>query len=160
MILYQQIFQELKKCNVRYLVAGGFAVNFHNVQRATVDLDLIIHLERENILRFVEMMTSFGFLPRVPVDPKQFADPTIRSEWITEKGMMVLTFFNPKNVLEIVDVFVQEPQPFEELESRGIQVSAFGVTIEVVGREDLIAMKRLAGRDKDLFDILQLERVK
>ena len=70
MILYQKLFQELHKSGIRYMVAGGFAVNFHQVQRATMDLDLIVHLERSNILHFVDVMTKLGYVPRLAVKPK------------------------------------------------------------------------------------------
>ena len=41
---YQEILSALAKAKVRYLVAGGIAMNMHGLQRTTVDLDLIIFL--------------------------------------------------------------------------------------------------------------------
>ena len=156
MIPYKNLFIEFANCGIRYLVAGGFAVNFHQVQRATVDLDLILQLEPENVQNFVSIMKAFGFQPRVPVDPVDLADEKKRREWIESKGMMVFSFFNPANPFETVDVFVDEPKPFLELERGKLVVEAFGVNINVVGKDDLIEMKRRAGRDKDLFDVSQL----
>lgn len=159
MVAYKEIFSELERRGIRYLVAGGFAVNFHQVQRATVDLDLIVKLERANVLAFVDLLTGLGFRPRVPVDPKDFADEDKRAEWVREKGMMVFSFVHGQSPLEVIDVFSEEPWPFDELESRQFHVRAFGTTIPVVGKADLIAMKERAGRDKDLFDIAQLRKV-
>lgn len=157
---YREIFVHLAKNKIRYLVAGGFAVNFHQVQRATVDLDLIVHLEKENILAFVKMMTGLGFIPRVPVDPEQFADDKERNRWILEKGLMVFSFIHPDNSFEVVDVFAQEPEPFLDLFQRRLDVKAFGIVIPVLGKKDLIEMKKRAGREKDLFDARLLEKIK
>lgn len=158
MVPYQRLFEALAKEKVRYLVAGGFAVNFHQVQRATVDLDLILHLETENILTFVKIMNELGFSPRVPVKAEALANAENRKQWIEEKGMRVFSFVHNKNAFEVVDVFVEEPKPFGELFERRLNVKAFGNEIAVVGKADLIQMKREAGRDRDLFDISQLEK--
>jgi predicted nucleotidyltransferase len=158
MVPYQKLFLELASRKVSYLVAGGFAVNFHQVLRATVDLDLILHLEKSNILLFVEIMKEMGFEPRVPIKPEDFAEAHIRQKWIKEKGMMVLSFIQQDNPFEVIDVFVQEPKPFSELFGRKLEVKAFGTAIPVIGKLDLIAMKREAGRDKDIFDVKELEK--
>ena len=158
MIPYRKVFETLSEHGIKYLIAGGFAVNFHQVQRATVDLDLIVLLEKDNVLKFVAMMKTLGFEPRVPVKAEELADPAKRKQWADEKGMMVLSFVNPQNPIEIVDVFVNEPKPFPELWGRKTEISAFGVRLPVLSKKDLIEMKRNTGRDKDDYDIRQLER--
>lgn len=158
-IPYRDLFIAMAQRGIRYLVAGGFAVNFHQVQRATMDLDLIVWLERDNILRFLDMAEELGFVPRLPVLALDFADANTRQDWIEQKGMMVFSLVHRHNPFETIDIFSQEPAPFDELAGRALQIKVFGVTVPVVGRDDLIAMKKRAGRDKDLFDIAQLEKV-
>lgn len=160
MVPYQTLFVQLRKQNIKYLVAGGFAVNFHQIQRATVDLDLIVHLEQSNVLKFVRLMEELGYIPNIPVNAQELADPDKRASWIADKGLMVFSFVHSKSTYETVDVFVQEPKPFSELYQRRLEVKAFGSTIDVLGKNDLIEMKQRAGRDKDLFDIQQLEKNK
>lgn len=160
MVPYQKLFTSLSANGIHYLVAGGFAVNFHQVQRATIDLDLILHLEKSNVLRFVKIMQELGYRPRVPVNAEQLADPDERARWIQEKGLMVFSFIHAKNAFEVVDVFVEEPKPFDELYKRRLTIQAFGIAIDVLGKNDLIEMKRTAGRERDLFDIQQLEKEK
>jgi len=48
--------------------------------------------------------------------------------------------------------------PFSELLSRELQVKAFGTVLHVIGKEDLIVLKERAGRDKDLYDVRQLQK--
>jgi predicted nucleotidyltransferase len=45
---------------------------------------------------------------------------------------------------------------YDEMRSRALQVNAGGVTVWVVGYEDLIRMKEASGREQDLLDIHQL----
>lgn len=137
---------------------GGVAVNLHNVVRATMDLDLIVHLDRNNILRFIRVLKRLGYRPKAPVNPLDFSDPAKRKSWILEKGLVVLSFFHSKNPLELIDVFVREPMPFQKLYRRRKKVKAFGISIPVIGLKDLITLKKKAGRDKDIYDIRALKR--
>lgn len=158
MALYRDVFLKLARHKIKYLVAGGFAVNFHQVQRATMDLDLIVHLEEKNTKKFITVMNLLGFKPRVPVDATDFANDAIRQKWIKDKEMQVFSFFHLSNPYEIIDVFVHEPKPFAELKKNAIYISAFGIRIPVTGLRDLIEMKKSAGRDKDKFDVAQLKK--
>lgn len=159
MALYQELFLALHQKRIQYLVAGGFAVNFHQVQRATVDLDLIIHLEDQNVHDFLGLMSDLGFKPGLPVDPGDFANRLLREQWIREKNLTVFSFISEQNPYEVIDVFTEEPRPFAELKKNRMMVKAFGIEIPVVGLKDLIEMKKKAGRDRDLYDINQLKKL-
>ena len=50
----QQIAEALNNANVRYVVAGGLAVVAYGYLRLTMDVDLVIDLERENLLPALE----------------------------------------------------------------------------------------------------------
>lgn len=157
MVPYKAVFQALEASGVRYLVAGGVALNLHQIARLTVDLDLIVHLETSNVQKFVRAMTGLGFRPKVPVDPMDFADPARREAWIAEKGMIVFSFVNPNNPMEIVDIFVREPKPFEAMYARRVEVRVFETVIPILSIADLRALKEEAGRPKDLYDIKLLK---
>ncbi len=47
---------------------------------------------------------------------------------------------------------------FEEAFARRVDIELDGTIVHVIGRDDLIAAKRAAGRDKDLRDLRALER--
>lgn len=160
MISYKGLFTALFRHKIQYLVAGGVAVNLHQVNRATADLDLIVHLETKNVHSFIKVMENLGYKPKLPVKTEDLADPEKRKEWIQKKNMVVFSYLNPKNPFEIVDIFVQEPKPFSELEKNKLEVQAFGITIPVLGIGDLIEIKQKTGRDTDLFDVQQLKKIK
>ncbi len=157
MVPYSDILRAISQAGVQYLVAGGVALNLHQLMRMTVDLDLIIHLESSNVKKFVQVMQALGFRPKVPVDPLDFADEHKRKTWIVEKNMVVFSFINLNNPMEVVDIFVEEPRPFEELYQRRHEVRLGDAVVAVLGAEDLIALKEAAGRPKDLYDIKLLK---
>lgn len=143
--------------NVRYLVAGGLAVNAHGYIRATQDVDLVISLDSENVLRAFDTLASLGYRPLVPITAAQFADGELRRRWIREKGMQVLNFFSDRHRETTIDLFVTEPFAFEREYASALQGDlAPGMSVRFVSLPTLIAMKVQAGRPRDLDDIQHL----
>jgi hypothetical protein len=62
------ILRALNDANVRYLIVGGLAVVAHGYVRFTQDIDLVVQLERENVLRAMNALTAIGYRPLIPVD--------------------------------------------------------------------------------------------
>ncbi|MEX0880604.1 MAG: hypothetical protein WEB59_07220 [Thermoanaerobaculia bacterium] len=153
------ILESLSDARVRYVVVGGVAVVLHGHLRLTADLDLVIALDRENVLAAVEALGALGYRPRPPVSARQFADPEIRSSWVREKGMTVFSLWSPAYPGTDVDLFAEEPLPFDALRKRARLAELYGVSVPIAGIPDLIAMKRTAGRPEDLQDIAALERI-
>jgi predicted nucleotidyltransferase len=154
---YRTIFEELNNGGIDYLLVGGLAVNFHGIPRMTYDVDLIIALEPENITRFVSKMADWGYRPRVPVDPKDLADRDKRSGWILDKNMKAFTFCSDSEAIAEIDVLIDSPIPFEELNPRAVVFDLEGVRVPVVSVLDLIEMKMKAGRQQDLSDVEHLK---
>jgi hypothetical protein len=78
----------LNAAGVRYLVVGGLAVNAHGYLRTTVDLDLVVQLHPENVVRGLNALEGIGYKPRIPVTAEQFADQSLRDSWREEKGIL------------------------------------------------------------------------
>lgn len=154
---YVEIFKALNQAQVSYLVAGGIAVNLHGVERATADLDLVVHLEEANVRKFAAVMTELGYCPKVPVKAEALADAQQRQMWIDKKNMIVFSFINPNEPLELIDIFVEHPLPFEAMYDKRVVRQAFGTQIPVMSIDDLIVIKMEAGRPKDLFDVSLLQ---
>lgn len=159
MSLYDDVFRALADAQVRYVVVGGVAVVLRGHARLTVDLDLVLDLERENATRAVDAMLGCGLLPRLPVDAHQFADPDVRADWVANRNLMVFSFYDPDDPVRVLDVFAQDPMPFAELAEGADDIVLDRARVPVASVRDLIAMKRTAGRPKDLEDIAALERM-
>ena len=154
----QTIIQALNEAGVRYLVVGGLAVVAHGYVRFTADVDLVLDFDEENLRRAMEVFAGLGFRPRAPVPLHQFADTEIRRGWIRDKGLTVFSLFSDDHPLTEVDLFVADPFGFDEVYARRVTLAvAPGVEATFVGFNDLVGMKRAAGRPQDLSDIEQLE---
>lgn len=157
---YERFFRSLNERNVRYVVAGGVAVVLHGHPRMTADIDLAVDLTPEAARRAIQTLTEMGLRPRVPVEPEAFADPAQRNRWISERGMTVFNLYDPSNPLLSVDLFVESPIPFEELFKRSVRIALPSCEVRIASIEDLIAMKKTAGRSQDLADIQALEMLR
>ena len=160
-MLYEKIFAELERNNIRYLIIGGVAVWLHGYDRATKDLDLMISFEKENMDKFIELVKKLGLKPRVPVEPEELGNKNKREFWKKEKNMKVFSFYNPDNDMEYVDIMIQDDIDFEEAyKSKNlVEFKGLGIKIKVISIENLIKLKEIAGRDSDKIDIKKLRKI-
>jgi len=156
---YQTIFKELNELGIDYLVVGGLAVNLHGIPRMTYDIDLLILLNPENILKAVGKLTQWGYRPKVPVDPRDLADEAKRSSWIQEKGMKALSFYSEDLAIAEIDLVFDSPVPFEQLKSRAVIFELKDAKVPTVSIPDLIELKLHAGRKQDLADVEHLKMI-
>lgn len=154
---FEAITTALDDAGVRYLVAGGLAVNAHGFLRFTKDVDLVIKLLPANIERAFAALRALDYRPLVPVTAMQFADPAARETWITQKGMQVLQFWSDRHRETPVDVFVRDPFDFETEYARALVKPLGPINIRFVSIPALIRMKRAAGRTQDMIDIEHLQ---
>lgn len=154
---YEDVINGLNDKGVRYLVVGGIALVLHGVVRLTVDFDIMLDLKTENIEKFIDLMDDLGYKPKVPVSSNDFINPQKRAQWVSEKHMMVFSFYNPKKQFEIVDVIVENPIDFNKAYEDRIEISAEELKIPLVSIDDLKKLKTLAGRPQDLADIKALD---
>ncbi|MGA2852688.1 MAG: hypothetical protein ABSE90_00950 [Verrucomicrobiota bacterium] len=156
----ETIVRALNAAKTRYLIVGGLAVNAHGYERLTVDVDLVIGLQRENILRGLRALQAAGWQMAIPVTPEDFANPKLRESWRKGKNLVALKLWSDAHRRTPVDVFVYEPFDFEkEYAAAKREMVAGKVSAPVVRYKTLLAMKRKAGRGKDLLDIEQLKKI-
>ena len=160
MSLFLPVIDAFNSEKVDYIVVGGLAVVLHGHTRLTADVDLVIGLDKTNASKAVEIVSRLGYKPRVPVDPKGFADLKQRTSWIKEKGLTVFSFYKNDNPLIGIDFFVDYPMDFNGLLSRSVVKDLGKIPVRICSIEDLIQMKRKAGRPKDLEDVRILEIIR
>ena len=154
---FAAVAKALEEAGVRYLVAGGLAVNAHGYLRYTKDVDLVVQLVSENILNAFAALASIGYQPLVPITASQFANAKMRDGWIREKNMTVLQFWSDEHKETPIDVFVAEPFPFEEEYARSLRKPLHGsIDVRFVSITTLIDMKTAVGRQQDLIDVEHL----
>jgi len=153
----ETIISVLNEAGIRYLVAGGLAVNAHGYSRLTRDIDLIVALYYDNIIRVFGALEAADYRPVVPITARQFADARMRQQWIDEKGMKVLGFFSDTHRETPLDVFVYEPFDFDAEFAASLREELLpGLEVRFVSIPTLIRMKEVANRPKDIDDIQHL----
>ncbi len=136
------VYSSLQKHNVRYVTIGGVAAILHGVPRATFDLDILIEASLENAQRLLDALLDAGLAT---------AEMTTAEEILEHE----ITIFRDR-----VRIDVQTATPgieFEQVWQRKEVMKYRKQPFYVVSREDLIASKRAAGREKDLEDVRLLE---
>lgn len=155
---FEAIADALEKADVRYLVAGGLAVNAHGYLRFTKDVDLVIQLEAENLRRGLRALAALGYQPAIPVSLDQFTNASLRESWVRDKGMQVFQLWSDAHPETSVDIFVTEPFDFDiEYAQAVVKPLRDNLPIRFVSIPTLIRMKQLANRPQDLIDIEHLQ---
>jgi hypothetical protein len=148
----------LDAARVRYLIVGGLAVVAHGYVRATQDLDLVVALDPDNARRAAETFTRLGYRPAAPVALELFAREECRAAWRREKGAVVLPLYHAQDPTAHVDLFLSEPFDFARADAAALRLEvARGTVAMFVGLDDLLTMKRAAGRPQGLADVAELE---
>ena len=156
----ETVFHSLNKAGARFLVAGGVAVNIHGYQRLTMDLDLVIQLDSDNIKRALKCLDQLGYIPIIPVTINDFVDISTRKNWAETKNMQVLALQSEQFPETTIDIFITEPFDFDQEYEAAVQVEVSpDAIIKVVNIPALIAMKKKAGRARDLDDIEHLQLI-
>lgn len=159
MLFYEEIFRSLSEKDVRYIVVGGIAFNLLGGSRNTADLDLLLAMDDNNLLKFITIMKSQGYMVKQPVDPFDFAREEIRKVWIEKKNMKAFNFYKGYQSFEEVDVIIDSPVLYEEAISRTSIIRIDDLSLPVISIRDLIKMKEVTGRERDMLDIKELKRI-
>lgn len=159
-MFYERVFRELNKERAKYLVIGGIALNLHGVPRATADVDLAAEIEKRNLKKIATVLKKIGFKPRLPVEIEDFSNPQNLEKWHKTKKMVAFTFWNPKKSFEEIDILINSPIEFKDLDKAKKVIKAKDISIPIVSIDHLIKLKEMSGRKQDEADIKALKKIK
>jgi hypothetical protein len=151
----QEIFAALHRHGVDYVAIGGFAANAHGSRRLTLDVDVVPALDPENYERLAAALDELG-APDAAVD-SSFRELDPRDGFDLARAR-VLQLPTSAGDLDVFNAALGVP-PYEDLRRRAIEVEVRGTPIRIASLDDLIAMKRAAGRPQDRRDIAELVRL-
>jgi uncharacterized nucleotidyltransferase DUF6036 len=146
------LFRVLAEHGVDYLVVGGFAVQAHGFRRGTVDLDIVPRPDLANLSRLGEALATMGARVFRTARPVDVTDPHL-----LQRASLVplMTDHGRLDVLNVASTAGLSAD-YGALRDRALIIQLEGVTLAFVGLDDLIRMKRAAGREQDLADIRAL----
>jgi hypothetical protein len=159
MDLFKTLFSSLNQGSIKYMVAGGIAVNLYGIERATADVDIVLQLAKRNLLKFIEVAEKLGLKPKIPVKLGDFIDPEKRKSWSMDKGMLVFSLYDPKNPFFLIDIFTEVPFDFDAVYKQRKKIKFENIFIPVVPIRELIAMKEKSGRPQDRADVFYLKKI-
>lgn len=151
-----ELIATLARHGVDYLVIGGVATQVHGHRRTTMDLDLTPDPRPENLRRLSAALVELEARPRdagaekaeVPAsDPERLAIAAVVPPLLTRHGQIHI-LKEPKGA-----------RGFDEMRERALVVDLDGNEVAIVSLDDLIRMKRAAGRPADIADIAALTEV-
>lgn len=152
------ILAALVEGHVEFLVIGGVAVGYHGHIRATKDVDVVPAPDPDNLERLVRVLERLGaevegaeeFEHDELPDPLQPGSLALGGNWV------LLTRLGRLDVMQ----WIGDSGLWERLSPGAIEDEIGGLPIKIVGYEDLLSLKKLAGRPEDLIDLERLRQAR
>jgi hypothetical protein len=154
----EPLLRALHDAGVHYVIIGGFALNAHGVIRPSKDLDIVPDPDSANLERLAKLLTAIDarHVGLGDFSPDEFPfDPTRPEDLRAGANFRLETRLGDLDVMQWVPGIDADPA-YEALAMASIQGELDGIPLRVCGREHLIAMKRAAGRPRDLDDLQRL----
>ncbi|MFO7462116.1 MAG: nucleotidyltransferase [Desulfatiglandales bacterium] len=136
--------KSLSDHKVDFVVIGATAFPIHGYARATLDIDLFVRPTPENVHRVLAALRSFGY------DVEDLTEEDLLKKKVLIRQYLVETDIHP---------FVTGIT-FEQVWANRVMGSYKNQKVYYACLEDLITMKKAAGRPKDLEDLKVLVRLK
>ncbi len=148
-----ELLARLVEGGVDFVIVGGYAMVVHGSAAITRDLDVCYAADQPNLDRLGTTLIALeaglsGVAEAVPFVP----------DGRTLRRTQILTLVTSAGRLDLLRAPDGAPG-YAVLAERALRVELEEMTIKVASLEDLIAMKRAAGRPKDLLAVEELEAI-
>ncbi len=141
---WRGFFEALLAARVEFVVIGALALAAHAEPRYTEDMDVLVRPVRANGVRLRKALTTFGFASVAP-----------KAAEITNPDRVWMLGRKPLRIDILTGI---SGVTWKQVWAGHIEVDIDGLSLPVIGRDELIANKRAAGRPKDLLDLALLDR--
>ena len=151
---FDRLLATLVDRGVDFVLIGGLALGSWGVIRATKDVDIVADPDPENLRLLAEVAVELGG----HVQGKESLASTPFSILALLSGHERVLVETSLGSLDVVRGLDGVPS-YAELASRAVEADLLGVRVQVCSVEDLRAMKRAAGRHRDLADLEDLDAI-
>lgn len=148
----------LEERGIEHIVIGGFAVNAHGFIRVSKDLDIVPNPNRENLERLANALRELNASNAEgdDFDDSEFPLDPMSADDLSEGGNFRLdTDLGELDIMQWV-AGLDGDNSYAELARQAIGGQPDGVHVQICGLAHLRAMKRAAGRPRDLDDLKHL----
>jgi len=140
---FRDILSAFCEETVEFMLVGAYAVAAHGLPRATGDIDLWIKCSEDNANRVLSALKRFG-APLSNLSKEDFLTP----------GSVIQLGVSPRRIDVLTTITGVD---YAEAESEQEFVKLEGLTIPVIGINQLIRNKKAVGRPQDQADVARLE---
>jgi len=140
----ERLLQLLKENKAVFIIIGATALPVYGYARATLDIDLFVKPDRQNIKRVIKALCEFGY-DLMDLTPEDFLKNKILIRQYT-----VETDIHP---------FVKGAK-FAEIWKNRIKAKFGRTEVFFPSLDDMIKMKKAAGRAIDKEDLRYLKKIK
>jgi hypothetical protein len=134
------------KNQVKMILVGGGAVNFHGFQRHSADLDFWIEISEQNLKKLLITIQELGYNIEDFPDEVKKGEQNISIKISPVFDLELITNFNPKKT-------------FDEAFQNSVFVEKYDLSYWVLDYYDLINSKITSERIKDKLDVEELQRI-
>jgi hypothetical protein len=146
-LLMVDVADQLATLGIRYAVVGAMAAAVHGLVRASLDADAVVALQVREARSLSQSFVDAGYRAELRVGDVD--DPIA--------GLIEVTDRHGNCVDLLIGLRGMDPEAM----SRTTRVALAGGTLQIVGREDFVAMKAFAGGPVDLADaraVVEMDR--
>ena len=140
----ESLLKSLKGRKVQFIIIGATAFPVHGYSRATLDIDIFIRPDKSNAEKALSALEDFGY------DISDIAVDEILTKKILIRQYLVETDMHP---------FVKGVS-FDEVWKNRVKAKFGDTFVWFASLDDLIKMKKAAGRPKDREDLKYLLKLK
>jgi hypothetical protein len=148
---FDLLLARLVEADVRFVVIGGLALGSWGVVRGTKDCDIVVDPSSANLDALAGLVTELGGHVHTP-EALLSSERAIAALLRGGERVLVSTQLGELDVVQGLDGV----PTYAQLRAGAIEVELAGVTVAVCGLNELRAMKRAAGRPRDLVDLEDL----
>lgn len=142
---YKKLLESLNSNKVEYLVVGGYALHHHKCLPASADLDVYARPTKANARRIMAALNDFGF-----------GGIGLKEEDFEKPGQVIQLGYPPIRIDLVTSL---AGVSWEEAAAGKSPGEYGGEKVPFIGRAELIACKKAAGRPQDIVDAQKLEQV-
>ena len=141
---FVEFFGLLTERRVKFLIVGGYAVNYYGYPRYTGDIDIWLRLDEANVELAVRAVEDFGF-----------AALGLQPEDLNRPYQVLQLGYEPARIDILTTV---DGVDFESCYAAATRVEIDEYDVPFISLADLLRAKRATGRAKDLADVEGLEK--
>lgn len=150
----ETLLRALGEAPVEFILIGGVAATVHGSSRLTRDLDIVYRRTDKNIERLVRALDRYN--PYLRGAPPGL--PFLWEVGTLQRGLN-FTLATSLGALDLLGE-IAGGGSYEELLPQSIVIELLGMKLRCLSLDQLIQVKRAAGRPKDLEVIAELEAIR